>query len=174
MLRSACFPTRPAPMPFGGSSSLTAHHSLKHPPVRPQRLRIYHPGQTTMWCGESTHGRDLRDTLHRARYERLISRFAPGNSLRPAQPLLLRPSAPLLTAPADPGSASLPASRAALSLGRSLALPLTLGVRASRRAGPLSRARTPGHPAIAEAVPSSSTWRYRDDPILPSSIESRT
>ena len=109
------FPMRPAPMPFGGSSSLTAHHSLKHPPVRPQRLRIYHPGQTTMVVRRSrTHGRDRRGSLHRAPIR--TPRFSIcTRQLRPSGPAIacFRPSAPLLAAPADPGSASLPASRAA-------------------------------------------------------------
>ena len=61
------FPARLAPMHFGGSSSLGGHHSLKYPPVRPQRLRIYHPGQTTMVVRRSRmQVRDQRGSLHGA------------------------------------------------------------------------------------------------------------
>jgi hypothetical protein len=39
------FPGRPIPLPFGGSGTLSARQSLRNSPVRPQRLRIFHPGQ---------------------------------------------------------------------------------------------------------------------------------
>src|SRR4051794_16229127 len=88
------FPLRPAPLPFGGSRSLTAHLSLKYPPVRPQRLRIYHPGQTTMVVRQSrSQGRDQRGSLHDA----LIR--TPHFSISTLQ---LRPSGPAIASSIHP------------------------------------------------------------------------
>jgi hypothetical protein len=39
------FPGRPIPLSFGGPGALSARQSLKNSPVRPQRLRMFHPGQ---------------------------------------------------------------------------------------------------------------------------------
>jgi hypothetical protein len=39
------FPGRPIPLPFGGPGALSARRSLKNSPIRPQRLRMFHPGQ---------------------------------------------------------------------------------------------------------------------------------
>src|SRR3954469_24291818 len=59
-------PMRPVRMLLGGSGIVGANRSLKHSPVRPQRLRIFHSGQTLpVVLRRSMLGREVHGSRHR-------------------------------------------------------------------------------------------------------------